>query len=182
MGNSIHYWLFGRSGLLNLRVLTELWTLLLLYKAKNKIWLLPANLQKYFVLVSQDVTCRRTFFKYQMERTELKQIALHFCGGCWALEFVYSQIEKLLKCLRRCKVGDLCWNMLWMKVVDFILFLFLYTVCWLWISSDRFYIVLTKEWVLYIFFISFPILQLEHIIKMEKEKIDKIVVLIYKLI
>uniref|UniRef100_A0A3B3IP09 Reverse transcriptase domain-containing protein n=1 Tax=Oryzias latipes TaxID=8090 RepID=A0A3B3IP09_ORYLA len=85
--------LFIKSGLLKLKNLIELQTLLVMFKARNRD--LPEDLQKLFIFTTGDENHRRKYdFKQQIARTTLKQKCLSIAG----VKMWNSQENQLKSC------------------------------------------------------------------------------------
>jgi len=69
--------LFFHSKLLKFKELVELQTLIVMFKAKNKV--LPANLQNLFILIENEGR-RKGHFKHQVARTTAKQMCTSVVG------------------------------------------------------------------------------------------------------
>lgn len=69
--------LFFNSKLLKFNELVELQTLVVMFKAKNKV--LPTNLQKMFTLIENEGR-RKGHFRHQFARTTLKQMCTSVVG------------------------------------------------------------------------------------------------------
>ena len=71
--------LFIKSGLLKLKDIVELQTLLVMFKVKGRT--MPDNIQNLFAFSSENKDHRRKFdFKHPFGRTTLKQMCISVCG------------------------------------------------------------------------------------------------------
>jgi len=79
------------SKLLKFKDLVELRTLIVMFKAKDRV--LPTNLQRLFILIENEGR-RKGHFRYQTARTTAKQF-FYFSGGSESLEFFAKRTKAM---------------------------------------------------------------------------------------